>query len=162
MCDPPKARIEGTCVYISLEGIIRESDIITCHVPLNMNGPDQTYHLINERILQKLNPDTILINTSRGEVVDNQALKQELKTRKKIQAAVLDVWENEPGIDKELVDLIDIASPHIAGYAADGKANATTMTIHSFSKFFNLPLTRWIPEHIPTPSATLLTINCHG
>ena len=129
LCDPPRSRIEGTCGYVSLEGVIRECDIITCHVPLNLVGHDQTYHLINERILQKVNPGTIIINTSRGEVVDNIALKNELKSRSRLQASVLDVWENEPLIDKELVELVDIVSPHIAGYSADGKANATAMTV---------------------------------
>ncbi|HEY4786754.1 MAG TPA: 4-phosphoerythronate dehydrogenase PdxB [Bacteroidales bacterium] len=159
--DSPRQRKEGPCSYISLDGIIRECDIITCHVPLNMEGTDKTYHMIDEKILRKLHPETILINSSRGEVVDNQALKSILK-EKKIAGAVLDVWENEPNIDKELVDLLDIVSPHIAGYSADGKANGTSMSVQALSKFFKLPLTRWFAEDIPIPENNRLTIDCKG
>jgi erythronate-4-phosphate dehydrogenase len=157
--DPPRARKEGPCGYVSLEGIIRECDIITCHVPLNIEGEDKTFHLINEDILRKLHPDTILINSSRGEVIDNKALKTIIK-EKRIAAAVLDVWENEPNVDKELVEMLDIGTPHIAGYSADGKANGTSMVIQSLSKFFNLPLTRWFAEDVPLPDKTELTIDC--
>jgi erythronate-4-phosphate dehydrogenase len=159
--DPPRQREEGPCSYISLEGIIRECDIISCHVPLNMDGLDKTYHLIDEKFLRKLRPNTILINSSRGEVVDNQALKKMLK-EKCLTAAVLDVWENEPDIDKELVDLIDIVTPHIAGYSADGKANGTSMSVQSLSKFFHLPLTRWFAEDVPMPENYRLTLDCKG
>lgn len=74
--DPPRQRELGTCGFISLEGIIRESNIITLHVPLTMEGPDKTYHMVDEAFLKKLSPETILINSSRGEVVDNNALKK--------------------------------------------------------------------------------------
>jgi erythronate-4-phosphate dehydrogenase len=158
--DPPRARREGPCGYVSLDGIIRECDIISCHVPLNMEGDDKTYHLFNENTLQKLHPGTILINSSRGEVVDNTALQRMLK-EKRITAS-LDVWENEPNIDKELVDLLDITTPHIAGYSADGKANGTSMSVQFLSKFFNLPLTRWFAENVPKPETTELTIDCKG
>ncbi len=157
--DPPRARKEGTCGYVSIEGIIRECDIITCHVPLNLEGEDKTFHLINESILRKLHPNTILINSSRGEVIDNKALKTIIK-EKRIAAAVLDVWENEPNIDKELVEMLDIVTPHIAGYSADGKANGTSMSIQSLSKFFNLPLTRWFAEDVPLPDKIEITIDC--
>lgn len=162
LCDPPKARNEGKCGYVSFESILRECDIITCHVPLNPDGKDKTLHLISEEVLNKINNDTIIINTSRGEVVDNKALKNALQSGQKIQGTIIDVWENEPDIDSELVDLTDIATPHIAGYSADGKINATTMTIHSISKFFNLPLTRWKPENLPVPGNVELKLNCKG
>ena len=157
--DPPRRRDEGPCSYISHDGIIRECDIITCHVPLNMDGIDKTYHLIDEKFLRSLQPNTILINSSRGEVVDNKALKQILK-EKKITAAVLDVWENEPNIDNELVGYLDIVTPHIAGYSADGKANGTSMSVQFLSKFFDLPLTRWFAEDVPLPDNTALFIDC--
>jgi erythronate-4-phosphate dehydrogenase len=159
--DPPRSRKEGPCGFVSLEGITRECDIITCHVPLNMDGIDKTYHLIDGKLLQKLNPNTILINCSRGEVVDSQALKSVLK-EKRIAAVTLDVWENEPDIDAELVKLLDVATPHIAGYSADGKANGTSMSVQALSKFFNLPLTRWFAEDIPLPEKVALTIDCKG
>jgi erythronate-4-phosphate dehydrogenase len=159
--DPPRSRNEGICGFVSLDGIIRECDVITCHVPLIKQGPDKTFHLMDEQNLRKFHPDTIFINSSRGEVVDNQALKTILQD-KKISAAVLDVWENEPNIDTELMSLLDIVTPHIAGYSADGKANGTTMIVQSFAKFFKLPLTRWFAENIPQPENTHLSLDCKG
>jgi erythronate-4-phosphate dehydrogenase len=159
--DPPRARKEGPCGYVSLEGILRECDIITCHVPLNMEGEDKTYHIVNEELLKKIHPNTILLNCSRGEVLDGNALKSALM-EKRIAAAVLDVWENEPDIDKELVDLLDIVTPHIAGYSSDGKANGTSMSVQFLSKFFNLPLTRWFAENVPLPEKIDVKIDCKG
>ncbi|NJK98647.1 MAG: 4-phosphoerythronate dehydrogenase [Bacteroidales bacterium] len=157
--DPPRQRELGTCGFISLEGIIRESNIITLHVPLTMEGPDKTYHMVDEAFLKKLSPETILINSSRGEVVDNNALKKALK-EKWIRGAVLDVWENEPEIDLELLELVDIATPHIAGYSTDGKANGTAMSVQALSKKFGLPLTRWQPEDLPLPDSFEKAFDC--
>jgi erythronate-4-phosphate dehydrogenase len=160
--DPPRARKEGICGFISMEGIRRECDIITCHVPLNMTGEDKTFHLIDSGFLSKVNKDTILINSSRGEVVDNNALKECLKSGSPLKAAVLDVWENEPNIDPELLSLLDIATPHIAGYSADGKVNGTAMSVQALSRFFNLPLKLWVPEEIPVPDKTEIVLDCKG
>jgi erythronate-4-phosphate dehydrogenase len=159
--DPPRARAEGENGYVSLDKIISECDIITCHVPLNMDGVDKTFHLFDEKKLSSLKKNTILINSSRGEVVDNTALKNILK-EKKIKGACLDVWENEPDIDGELVKLLDVVTPHIAGYSADGKANGTSMSVQFLSKYFKLPLTGWQTKETPLPEKTVLTIDCSG
>ena len=110
-------------------------------------------------MLKKLHATAILLNSSRGEVVDNKALRVLLKEQR-IEAAVLDVWENEPDIDEGLLQLLDIATPHIAGYSADGKANGTSMSVQAFGKFFNLPLSRWFADNIPLPENPNLTIDC--
>jgi len=157
--DPPRERTEGGKDFVSLENLIKSSNIITCHVPLDFEGTDKTFHLFDERLLKTLNSNTILINSSRGEVVDNKALKQVL-SKKNIKAAVLDVWEDEPDIDGILVDLLDIVTPHIAGYSLDGKANGTSMIVRFLSKFFNLPLVNWETKNIPNPEIKELTINC--
>lgn len=160
--DPPRARKEGLCGFISLDGILRDCDIITCHVPLIMDGEDKTYHLVDEKFLCKVNNGTILINTSRGEVVDTAALKNHLGNPERLAGAVLDVWENEPNIDTELLSKIDIATPHIAGYSADGKVNGTAMSVQAISRFFNLPLKMWVPEEIPAPEHSEIIIDCSG
>lgn len=148
LCDPPRARKEGSNAFVSLDEIILKSDIITLHVPLIRDGQDATYHLFDKNRLSTLNRNQILINTSRGEVVDNAALKEVLKN-KTICTAALDVWENEPRIDRELMPLLFMGTPHIAGYSVDGKATGTTMCVQALGKFFDLPCCDWEVNEVP-------------
>ena len=148
LCDPPRGRREGTAAFVSLDEITRQSDIITLHVPLIRNGEDCTYHMFDTARLKMLNEAQILINTSRGEVVDNKALKAAL-AGKKLKAAALDVWENEPVIDSGLLQLLYSGTPHIAGYSADGKATGTTMCVQALGKFFDLPCRDWEVNSVP-------------
>ena len=158
LCDPPRARKEGANAFVTLDEIIQKSDIITLHVPLIRDGQDATYHLFDRNRLSTLNRNQILINTSRGEVVDNAALKEVLK-KKTICTAALDVWENEPRIDRELMPLLFIGTPHIAGYSVDGKATGTTMCVQALGKFFDLPCRDWevseVPESVQPSEFTL-------
>lgn len=148
--DPPRARKEGSEHFVDLETLLMESDIITVHVPLNTVGNDTTYRLINDKSVRKMKKGVWLINTSRGEVADTSSLKNGLK-HGKFSGVVLDVWENEPDIDYELLEKAFIATPHIAGYSTDGKANGTAMIVNALSGFFDLPLRNWYPEIIPQP-----------
>jgi erythronate-4-phosphate dehydrogenase len=157
--DPPRVRNEGICGFLSLDSIIRECDIITFHVPLSFDGPDKTFHMVNEDMLSRLNRGTILINTSRGEVVDTEALKK-ARTDGKMTGLVLDVWENEPEIDRELLSMTAIATPHIAGYSADGKAKGTAMAVQALSRFFKLGIDDWEPEDVPLPENPEFMIDC--
>jgi len=155
--DPPRAEAEGNAGFCSLETIRNEADIITFHVPLTKEGRYTTRHLADEAFLRSLRPETVLINTSRGAVVDNAALKKILRENV-ISGAALDVWENEPEIDLELMDLLDFATPHIAGYSTDGKANGTAASIRFIADFFGLPdLDTWYPE-VPRPENTDLEV----
>ena len=148
--DPPRERAEGSDSFVSLDEIIRRSDIITLHVPLEKTGPDATWHLFDEARLAQMRPSQILINSSRGPVVDNKALKATLKAGT-LRAACLDVWEGEPDLDPELVDLLDFSTPHIAGYSADGKANGTTAAVRVVASVLGLPLTDWTASGVPAP-----------
>ena len=148
LCDPPRARREGSNAFVTLDEIIHTCDIITLHVPLIRDGQDATYHLFDRNRLSTLNRNQILINTSRGEVVDNAALKEVLK-KKAICTAALDVWENEPQIDRELMPLLFMGTPHIAGYSVDGKATGTTMCVQALGKFFDLPCCDWEVCQVP-------------
>lgn len=152
--DPPRARKEGPEAFVGIDRIVAESDIITIHVPLEREGGDATWHLFDAERIASLRPDQILINSSRGPVVDNKALKAALEARS-IKAAVLDVWEGEPDLDPALVNLLDISTPHIAGYSADGKANGTSMSVQYISRQLGLPLTDWKAENVPAPKQTL-------
>lgn len=152
--DPPRARVEGGKGFVSLDEIVSASDIITVHVPLTRVGEDATLHLFDEGRIGSLRPDQILINSSRGPVVDNKALKAALQGGK-LRGAVLDVWEGEPELDPELVTLLDLSTPHIAGYSADGKANGTTMSVRTVARELGLPLTDWVATGIPSPEQSL-------
>lgn len=160
--DPPRAAKEGSAGFTSLETLLEKSDIITCHVPLQKDGPYATYHMFDKTRIAALRADQFLINSSRGPVVDNAALKEALKS-KSIAGASLDVWENEPNIDTELMDLLFTATPHIAGYSLDGKANGTTMSVQAIARKFNLPCKEWHVTDIPLPAQDVeFTIDVTG
>ena len=162
LCDPPRARKEGEGGFVDIDEIISQSDIITCHVPLIREGLDATYHLFDSARLESMRADQILINTSRGEVIDSSALKAALKN-KRIKAASLDVWENEPQIDKELPTLLYTGTPHIAGYSLDGKAMGTTMCVQGLADFFGLGCRNWEVTDIPLPAEPVeFTIDAGG
>ena len=160
--DPPRARAEGQEAFTDLDTILAESDIVTVHVPLTRSGADATWHLFDAGRLARMRPSQILINSSRGPVVDNAALKETL-LKGGLKAAVLDVWEGEPDLDPELVGLLDIATPHIAGYSADGKANGTTMSVRYLARQLGLPLADWTASGIPAPEQSLaFTVDAAG
>ena len=113
-----------------------QADIITFHVPLNLTGADKTYHMLSESQLKKFDNGKIILNASRGSVVSNNDLKNFLNRQK--NKVVLDVWENEPNIDLELLNLVQTGTAHIAGYSLEGKVNGTTMIFNSLCKFLNV------------------------
>ena len=152
--DPPRARKEGPEGFVDLDTLVSASDIVTIHVPLQKEGQDATWHLFDEARISSLGPGRILINSSRGPVVDNAALKRALESHA-LKAAVLDVWEGEPELDPGLVRRLDISTPHIAGYSADGKANGTGASVRMVSRCLGLPLTEWQPSDVPAPRQSL-------
>lgn len=154
LCDPPRARREGPDAFVSLDEIIARSDIVTLHVPLTRTGEDATWHLLDAARLSAMRPDRYLLNTSRGPVVDSAALKAALQGRA-LGGAVLDVWEDEPSPDRELLELVDVATPHIAGYSADGKAAGTAAAVRTVSEVLDLPLGQWRPAALPAPAQPL-------
>ncbi len=133
VCDPPKQRITGSDFFRPLEELLRESDILTLHVPLTAEGEDATFRMINADFLDAAKKGVILINTSRGKVHDEKAL---LSSRGRLGGIVLDVWEHEPAINPEMIHAADIATPHIAGYSYDGKVRGTEMIYQAACAFF--------------------------
>lgn len=130
--DPPLKRKGDRRNFIDLDEITK-CDIITLHVPLNMVGIDKTYHLFNKKILSKLKDGTILINSARGAVINNKDLLDVIS--KKNLKVVLDVWENEPDINVELLKKVHIGTSHIAGYSHEGKVNGTKIIYNSLCDF---------------------------
>lgn len=146
VCDPPL----GDPTFVPLEVIEREADIITFHVPLTHEGNNATFHLADDDFFHRLSRVPYIINTSRGEVVDNQALLAALQDGR-VKDAVIDVWENEPHLDETLLQRVFIGTPHIAGYSADGKVNADNMVIDALCHYFKLPHPGYIvPPSLPS------------
>ncbi len=159
--DPPRARIEGSEAFIELEELLEKADIVTCHVPLNKSGEDMTLHLADRAFFNKMKQGAFFINSSRGPVCDNNILKEVLR-EKRIEGAVLDVWEGEPDFDVELHSLLEYGTPHIAGYSYDGKANGTSMSVHAVSRELGIDLMNWQPDDVPLPENTAILLDGSG
>jgi erythronate-4-phosphate dehydrogenase len=140
--DPPLAEQTGDKSFLPLDRILA-ADIVTLHVRLTKSGSHKTYHLFDSEVISRLASHATLINTSRGSVVDSLALKRALIDNR-IYGAVLDVWENEPNIDVELMKKLHIGTSHIAGYSLDGKANCTALIYRSVCEFLGFSTT-WRP-----------------
>ena len=146
VCDPPleeqtashPSTLTPHLSFVPLEVIEQEADIITFHVPLTNDGPYATWHLADEGFFHRLARVPYIINTSRGEVVDNLALLDAL-VQGRVRDAVIDVWEHEPHLNRALLERVFIGTPHIAGYSADGKVNADNMVITALCQHFSLP-----------------------
>jgi erythronate-4-phosphate dehydrogenase len=156
--DPPRERAEGSSGFVSLKSIQEEADIITFHVPLNMEGEDATYHLANEDFLQNLKKKPLLINSCRGEVFDSEAVYNAVEAND-VSGIIIDCWENEPELDLNLLNLTDYGTPHIAGYSKDGKANGTKMSVQAISRFFNLGIDNWKPTNVELPENTTIELD---
>lgn len=140
ICYDPNLSLEQNPDLSSLEAVLA-CDIISMHTPLVMDGPFPSFHLIGEPELRQLKPNAVLINAGRGPVIDNQALKRVLLERTDLRV-VLDVWEPEPAIDVELLELVKLGSPHIAGYSYDGKLNGTEMIYRACAKRLGIEATK--------------------
>ena len=134
--DPPRAN-KGEIGFVDLATIARECDVITFHAPLNREGKYSTFHLADEHFFRELKRTPYVINSSRGEVVETEALLVAL-SEGRVKDVVIDTWENEPDVNRGLLDKAFLATPHIAGYSADGKANATRMSLEALCRFFGL------------------------
>ena len=127
--DPPRMAAEGPEGFSPLDYLLQNSNIVTMHVPLD----GTTRGMCDDSFFEKMRPGAIFINASRGEVVDDAALKRALP---KLGPVIIDTWNNEPDIDRELLDKVDIATPHIAGYSYQGKQNGTAAAVRSLARFF--------------------------
>lgn len=159
--DPPRERAEEGTDFISLEELKEQSDIISLHVPLNRGGEDNTFHLFDSSFLSSLKKGSILINTSRGAVLDEELVLEGIG-KGKLSDVILDVFESEPHINSDLLKALTLATPHIAGYSLDGKANGTTMSVRSLSRFFGLGIDTWSPANIPAPESPEILADASG
>lgn len=162
-CDPPKGEPH------TLSDLAREADVISLHTPLTRDGANATYHLADRTFFENLCRCRVFINAARGECADTAAVEWALSTGK-IRAAVIDTWENEPHPAPSLLRSALIATPHVAGYSADGKANGTRMSLEAVARHFGLtprfdiqPLT--LPAHFaygPLPESLACALPEHA
>ncbi|MEW6272322.1 MAG: 4-phosphoerythronate dehydrogenase, partial [Thermodesulfobacteriota bacterium] len=136
VCDPPRAEAEGPEAFHALDTLLDEADVLTLHVPLTRDGRHATRHLVGAAEIARLRPGAVLINTSRGGVVDDQALHRACASGR--VAAVLDVWEGEPEPALALIEVVRLATPHVAGYSLDGKLAGTRMVAEAAYRFFGV------------------------
>ena len=140
LCDPPRAEAEGPDAFCSLEYLLTNSQIVTMHVPLD----ETTRYMADEDFFMLMPQGAIFINAARGEVVDEQALMTAIP---KLGAVVIDTWNNEPDVNEELVEMVDIATPHIAGYSYQGKQNGTASAVQCVARHFGIEaLYEYYPE----------------
>ncbi|RGN32018.1 4-phosphoerythronate dehydrogenase PdxB [Bacteroides oleiciplenus] len=152
--DLPREDEEGNTNFNPLQLLAEECDVLTFHVPLYKEGKYKTFHLADGAFFHSLKRCPVIVNTSRGEVIETNALLEALKT-KQISDAVIDVWENEPDINLTLLNKVFIGTPHIAGYSADGKANATRMSLDSLCDHFGIQAEYCITP--PEPENSIIT-----
>jgi erythronate-4-phosphate dehydrogenase len=152
-CDPPRAAEEGEEGFCSLEYLLANSQIVTMHTPLD----DTTRGMADEEFFMLMQPGAIFINASRGEVMNEDALKAAYP---KLGAAIIDTWNNEPDVDEDLIELVDVATPHIAGYSFQGKQNGTASAVQSVAHHFGIEeLYDYYPENdIPDHEPKLLDL----
>lgn len=150
-CDPPRARREGEECFVSIEEIARRADIITLHVPFTREGSDPTAGLVSGSIVDMMRPEVVVLNSSRGGVIDEQALLTSGHT------LCIDTWMGEPEIDDRVLAAALLATPHIAGYSREGKAMATRMASEAVAQRLNLSIEFSSP--LPTSVPRAITWN---
>ncbi|MFU9136782.1 4-phosphoerythronate dehydrogenase PdxB [Erwinia tasmaniensis] len=158
LCDPPRADRGDPEAFLPLDALVAQADIITFHTPLNKQGEYKTLHLADEALLLALKPGSILINACRGPVVDNAALLKVLHQRSDL-SVVLDVWEPEPELSLPLLEKVDIATAHIAGYTLEGKARGTTQVFEAWTAWLGQPQQVALDTLLPAPEFTHITLN---
>jgi len=156
LCDPPLQQ-SGTSErsFVSLDTILAECNFISLHVPLVRTGDHPTFHLLDASRLRELAEGCVLINAARGEVVDNAALLKLLQQRDDL-GVYLDTWENEPLVSRELLQRVDLATPHIAGYSIEGRLRGTQMVLDAACNHFKQGPSWHMSRELPA----VRTIDC--
>jgi len=155
--DPPLQRQTKDPKFLPIEKLF-ECDFITLHTPLTFEGLDRTFHLADEKFFESLKTGCVFINSSRGSVVETSALKKAINSGK-LKAVVLDVWENEPNIDNELLRMVDIGTPHIAGYSLDGKVAGMIMIYKAACEHFGLDPEFDAESFLPAPAVSEIRVD---
>ncbi len=162
LCDPPRqeAELGSEQNFVSLADALK-CDVVTLHTPLTRSGGHATYHMLSDQELAGLGAEQLLINAGRGEVIDSAALIRRLE-QSDAPLVALDVWEYEPRISPELVDLVWLATPHIAGYSLEGKMQGTEMVYQALCRFLGLPVRKKAGQFLPEPALSKISFTSNA
>ncbi|MEM7026921.1 MAG: 4-phosphoerythronate dehydrogenase [Pseudomonadota bacterium] len=150
--DPPRANSESDFPNTDLDELCNRSDIVTVHTPLIEAGSYKTRDLIDKNLLNFCHEDVVIINTSRGAIINESDLLS-FKQSNPYSKLILDVWQNEPDINLDLLKLAEIATPHIAGYSFEGKLKATQQLQKALSKWSGINVN-------PISNTNVINIEC--
>ncbi len=159
--DPPLAAKSTNPDFQSLKTLLTDSDIVTLHVPLVKDGPWPTDRMADYRFFEQLKPGAIFINASRGSACDYDALLA-ARAGGTVSKMVIDVWHPEPAFRTDVLKMVDLASPHIAGHSYEGKVNGTIACYNELCNFFEIRKDWDIAASLPKPELPLLNIDCAG
>lgn len=154
LCDPVRAAQDKNFQSVPLEVLV-DFDLITVHTPLTRTGSYPTYHMINKTILQKQKKGCVLLNTSRGAVIDFS----DLALYGEALYWCLDVWEHEPSIESDILALATIATPHIAGYSKQSKLRGVEDVYRAACRLGVMPVSNDAPA-VYYPSDAVSLPNC--
>ncbi len=154
-CDPPRARQEGASGFVDYQTAL-SADIVSFHVPITEQGQDASFHLLGAKEIARCPAGQILINASRGEVWDNEALLARQQGTAPLRL-VMDVWEKEPEVLAALVPHTELATPHIAGYSLEGKARGTWMLYQALCQQEGRQPRAELERLLPAPDVTELS-----
>jgi erythronate-4-phosphate dehydrogenase len=159
--DPPLYEQTGDSVYHPLDEVLAKSDIVTLHIPLTETGSYPTFHLAGRDFFSRLKPGCIFINSARGPVMDSEIF---LKARAQgvVAHAVIDCWEGEPAFRPEVMNAVDIATPHIAGYSFEGRAMGTVQVYHKLCKFLGIKPELSLDALLPPPPVPVINFDASG
>jgi erythronate-4-phosphate dehydrogenase len=159
--DPPLAAAGTDPDFISLAAMLPECDVVTLHVPLVKHKPWPTEWLADYLFFEQLKPGAVFINAARGSVCDYDAL---LTARQSgaVSRTIIDVWNPEPAFRTDVLKLVDLASPHIAGHSYEGKLNGTVTCYNELCNFFEIPKLWNVAESLPDPEVPLVRVECAG
>ncbi len=156
--DPPLAEKTGDPVYRPLDEILPQCDVVTLHTPLEKKGAHPTFHLAGAQFFAQLKRGALFINASRGEVMETACVQQAL-AQQTICDALLDVWEEEPNIARELLAAAALGTPHIAGYSFEGRLNGTIQCHHVLCRAFGLTPNWTPPRDITHPTLPAIDLD---
>jgi len=157
--DPPLAATSTDPDFQPLETVLAESDIVTLHVPLIKEGPWPTDRMADYRFFEQLKPGAIFINTARGGICDYDALL-DATAGGAVSRMIIDVWNPEPAFRTDVLEMADIASPHIAGHSYEGKLNGTIACYNELCNFFEIPKGWNVTEALPKPEVPTIETDC--